>query len=135
MPHLQICKCGFVCTMLCTYAIITKLNEYYERKDADNMAEKKGGDAPLTYKGRPLLRNGNELYYGDINEPYMVSMQILSTKEEAGEEIADKVYITLLSNNTTLSPKDRIIRKADRNGLYNALEIASIWLERALSEA
>lgn len=99
------------------------------------MAEKKSADAPLTYKGKPLLRNGNELYYGDVNEPYMVSMQILSTKEEAGEEIADKVYITLLSNDATLSPKDRIVRKADRNGLYNALEIASIWLERALSEA
>ena len=99
------------------------------------MAEKEQKSLPLTYKGKVLLRSGNELYYGSVDDPYMISMQILSTKEESGDEIADKVYITLISNDTTLAPKDRIMRKADRNGLYNALDIASIWLERALAEA
>ena len=98
------------------------------------MAEKIAKGAPLTFKGKTLLRSGNELYYGSVDDPYMISMQILSTNGEAGDEIADKVYITLISNDTSLAPKDRIIRKADRNGLYNALDIASIWLERALAE-
>ena len=88
----------------------------------------------LIYKGKPLLRSKNELYYGSLSDPYVVFIQILTTKKEAGEEIADKVHVTLLSTNTALGPKARILKQSDKQGLYNALDIGSIWLERALAE-
>ena len=27
----------------------------------------------LTYKGRPLVRCGNDIYYGSMHDPYVVS--------------------------------------------------------------
>jgi len=88
--------------------------------------------APLTYKGRPLVRCKNEIYYGDLAEPCVVFLQILNTKKENGEDVADRVHLTLLSTDTTLPPKDRIMKQSDKNGLYNALDFAAIMLERQL---
>ena len=91
--------------------------------------------APLTYKGRPLVRCKNEIYYGSLEEPFVVFLQILTTKKEGEDEIADRVHLTLLSTDTTLSPKNRIIKQTDKNGLYNALDFATILLERQLADA
>lgn len=89
----------------------------------------------LNYKGRPLLRCKNDMYYGSLSDPYVVFMQILSTREENGEQLPDKVQVLLLLSDTTLSPKDRIVRQSVKNGLYNALDFAAILLERALADA
>lgn len=91
-------------------------------------------EAPLTYKGRPLVRCKNEIYYGDPEKSAVVFMQILTTKEEAGETVADRVHLMLLSTDTSLSPKDRILKQSDKNGLFNALDFAAILLERQLGE-
>lgn len=88
----------------------------------------------LTYKGRPLVRCNNEIYYGSPNDPYVVFMQILSFTEQNGEQLPEKVNVKLLSNDASLSPRARIVKESEKNGLYNALDIGSIWLERALSE-
>ena len=87
-----------------------------------------------TYKGRPLVRKGNELYYGDMSEKYVVLLQRMTTKKDGDLEIADKVVVQLLSTDTDLRPRERIIKKSEKNGLYNAMDIATIWLERALSK-
>lgn len=90
--------------------------------------------AKLEYKGKPLLRSKNELYYGDMADPYVVFMQVLSTRAENGKDMPDKVMVMLLSTDTTLEPKDRIIRQSVKNGLYNAVDFAAVLLERALSD-
>ena len=97
------------------------------------MAEKKD-EKILEYKGRPLRRCGSELYYGNLTDSHIVFMQILSSEELNGKEVAGKVHVQLLSNNKSLPPKNRIIKESDKNGLYNAMDIGSIWLERALAE-
>lgn len=91
-------------------------------------------NAPLMYKNRPLVRSGNELYYGSPKDAYVVYMQIVSTKQELGAKVADKVQVCLLSNDPSLSPRARIVKSSEKNGLYAALDIGSIWLERALTE-
>lgn len=88
----------------------------------------------LTYKGRPLVRKGNEIYYGDMAEKYVILMQIITTKKDGDLDIADKVLVQLLSTDSDLRPKDRIIKKSEKYGLYNAMDIGAIWLERALKE-
>lgn len=93
----------------------------------------KNTDRFLTYKGKPLVRSGNTLYYGDMSDEYVVMMQILSSREAEGMEMAQKVSIQLLSTNSDLRPKERVIRKSEKEGLYNAIDIGSIWLERALA--
>ncbi len=88
----------------------------------------------LTYKGRPLVRCGNEIYYGNPGDSHVVFIQILSSEEKDGVQVANKVHVQLLSNDASLGPAARIIKQGDRTGLYAALDIGYIWLERALSE-
>ncbi|MBP3435780.1 MAG: hypothetical protein J6K62_05600 [Clostridia bacterium] len=88
----------------------------------------------LTYKGRPLVRSGNVLYYGDMTEKCVIVLQVLTTKTVGDMEVADKVQIQLLLTDPEVRMKDRILKKSEKNGLYNAMDIGSIWLERALSE-
>lgn len=88
----------------------------------------------LVYKGHPLVRHGNELYYGAPDDSHVVFIQILENNTVNGEQVASKVHMMLLSNDPALSPVERIQKQGDRNGLYEALDIASIWLDRATSE-
>ncbi len=91
-------------------------------------------EAKLNYKGKPLVRSKNEMYYGDMADPYVVFLQVLSTKTEGGEELPDKVMVMLLRSDTTLAPKDRIVKQSVKNGLYNALDFAAILLGRTLAD-
>ena len=92
-------------------------------------------DTPfLTYKGRPLVRSGNVLYYGSMAEKYVIVMQVLSTKDENDMTMAEKIQIQLMLTDPEIRMKDRIVKKSEKIGLYNAMDIGSIWLERALNE-
>ncbi len=96
------------------------------------MAENKSNF--LLYKGHPLVRSGNTIYYGSLANSCVVMMQILTTKAVDDMQIADKILIQLLSTDETLSMQDRILKRSEKKGLYNAMDIASIWLTRGLSE-
>lgn len=88
---------------------------------------------PLTYKGRPLLRKDNIIYYGSMADKYIIMLQILSSKKVNDLDVADKVSVQLQLTDSDISSKDRITKSTTKDGLYNAMDIASIWLERALS--
>lgn len=87
----------------------------------------------FTYKGRPLVRCGDELYYGSMDERFVIRMQIKSKKTVGDMEIADKVAIQLMCTDPDLSPRKQLIKASEKNGLFLAIDIADIWLERALS--
>lgn len=89
---------------------------------------------PLSYKGKPLVRKDNELYYGDMSDKYVIYMQIISTATVNGEEVADKVKVFLMLTDTSKNPLERIVKSSDKRGLFGALDYASIWLERMLKE-
>lgn len=86
----------------------------------------------LTYKGKPLVRSGNTIYYGDLSEKCVVMLQVLSTKNVNGQEVADRVSVQLLSTDEELRMKDRILKKSEKSGLYSALDVGAVWLERSL---
>ncbi|MBQ8683352.1 MAG: hypothetical protein IJ518_02400 [Clostridia bacterium] len=88
----------------------------------------------LMYKGRPLVRSGNVLYYGSMAEKCVIMLQILTTKDEGDLMMAEKIQVQLLSTDPNVRMKDRILKKSEKVGLYNAMDIGSIWLERALSD-
>ncbi len=85
-----------------------------------------------TYKGKPLVRCGDELYYGSMEDRFVIRMQIKTKKEVNGLEIADKVAIQLLCTDPDLSPRKQLVKSSEKTGLYLALDIADVWLERAL---
>ena len=88
----------------------------------------------LTYKGKPLVRSGDTVYYGSMSDSHVVLMQIKSKKMQGDVEIADHIIMQLLATDETLSLKDRIVNKGERHGLAEAMELAEIWLNRYLKE-
>ncbi len=88
----------------------------------------------LTYKDKPLVRNGNTIYYGNMSDPYVVMLTIMSKKPYKDTEIPDKVIVQLLSTDPNCKPRERIIKKAEKKSLYTAIDIGSIWLQRALGK-
>ena len=90
-------------------------------------------DKILMYKGRPLVRKDNVIYYGYMDQPVVVIFQIKSTKELNGETVADDVMVTLMKTDPSIIKlKDKVLKSREKKGLYSALEMGSIWLEREL---
>lgn len=96
------------------------------------MAMKKK-DEFLTYKDKPLVRCGNTMYYGDTSDKFVVMFQILTTTQLGDLKVADRVSVQLINTDPNVKPQDRIAQKAERKGLYSAMDIGKIWLERALA--
>ncbi len=88
----------------------------------------------LSYKDKPLVRSGNEIYYGDMSEPYVVKFSILSSKKQGNVEVPEKVNIQLLKSDIHLSDKDRIVKETVKGSMFEALDFGFVWLERALKE-
>ena len=88
---------------------------------------------PLSYKGHPLRRKDNLIYYGTMAEKYIIMLQILSSKKVDGLDVADKVSVQLQLTDPDLKSRDRVVKKSEKDSLYAAMDVASVWLERALS--
>lgn len=86
------------------------------------------------YKGKPLVRNGNILYYGSMLDDYVVMLQILNSEEKHGVKTANKVVVQLMRTGKDVKPQDMIVKKSEKDSLYQALDIADIWLSRVLAE-
>ncbi|MBQ2274578.1 MAG: hypothetical protein IIW16_00495 [Clostridia bacterium] len=88
----------------------------------------------LTYKGKPLVRKGNEIYYGDMSEKYVIKFDVLSEKEENGQKVPDKMAISLMLSDTSLDEKDRVKKKSEKQGFFEAMDLGDVWLTRALKD-
>ena len=88
----------------------------------------------LTYKGRPLVRCGDTLYYGNMEEKAVVQLTVKDKEKDGDITTAKKIQVVLLDTDTSLDPVKRILKKSEKEGLYNAMDIGAIWLERALAE-
>ncbi|MBQ3919928.1 MAG: hypothetical protein II695_09655 [Oscillospiraceae bacterium] len=82
----------------------------------------------FTYKGYPLVRMGDQLYYGNMYDNYVIWMQI-QEKEKVGDlEVATKVKIYKMATDDKLSPIEAIVKQSEKPSLYSALDIAYVWL-------
>ena len=88
----------------------------------------------LTYEGKPLVRKGNEIYYGDMTEKSVIKFEILSSKKEGKLEIADKVSVKLLDSNIDIDEAKRIKKETVKDNLFDALDFGFTWLERDLKD-
>ena len=84
----------------------------------------------LIYNGHPLRRKDNLIYYGTMAEKYIIQMQILETKKEKDLDVATKVAV---QTDPTLSSKRRVEKKTEKDSLYAAMDVAAVWLDRALA--
>ena len=86
----------------------------------------------LTYKDKPIVKCGKEIYYGDMSEPYVVRFNVLSTKKEGDDTIPEKVSVELLKSDTQLPEKERVSKSTVKDSFFDAIDVGFIWLERAL---
>ena len=94
----------------------------------------------MIYKDRPLVRKDNMYCYGDLSDEYVMNIMVLTTKTvdfggEAGKDIPDQVLVQIVSTDESKSPTERLVKQFDKNGLYDALDIGLIWLEKLNKKA
>ena len=87
----------------------------------------------LTYKGRPLMRKDNLIYYGSMADKYIVMLQVLETRKDHDMDLATKVSVQLQLTDPALRARDRVVKKTEKEGFYTALDVGCVWLERALA--
>ena len=87
----------------------------------------------LTYKGHPLMRKDNLIYYGSMADSHIIMLQVLESKKQGDFDIATRVSVQLQLTDPAAKSRDRIVKKSEKNGLYAALDVGCVWLERALA--
>jgi len=97
------------------------------------MSDKKNGEF-LMYRGRPLVRKGDEIYYGKMNDRFVIKLQVVSKSTVNSEEIADQVNVLLIDTEEIMNPRRSIVKRSEKKGLYQAMDIGAVWLDRALSD-
>ena len=87
----------------------------------------------LQYKGRPLRRLDNLIYFGSMTDEYIIMMQILESKKIQNLKVATKVSVQLQLTDPKVSAHDRVVKQIEKDSLYAAMDLASVWLDRALA--
>ncbi len=82
-------------------------------------------DEFIEYKGKPLVRQGDDIFYGDMSDKYYVYMMIMSDKKSprGDENLPGTIMVQLLDSKTKKPEKQKIT-----NGLAEAFEFADAWL-------
>ena len=88
---------------------------------------------PLVYKGHPLRRKDNLIYYGSMADKYIIMLQILSQKKDQDLDVATKVSVQLQLTDPDLKSRDRVVKKSDLPDLFSAIDMGATWLMRALA--
>lgn len=78
----------------------------------------------LMYKGHPLRRIGNMIYYGSMADPYIILMQVRESKKVQDLDVATKVSVELQLTAQNLRSRDRIVKKTEKDSLYAAMDFA-----------
>ncbi len=89
----------------------------------------------MTYKGYPLVRKGNDIYYGYMSDDFVVMMQVEKQTEMDGIAVSQKIRLYQMSTDEKLNPIEAIVNTSERDSLYEALDVAVAWLQRANKKA
>ncbi len=95
------------------------------------MAKKKIG---MEYKGKPLYRKGDRLFYGNLEDKYILVLDIIEKKKIEGIDVATKVKIQIQDNEGEHIGEGTVFRKSEKENLYKALDIGAWWLQCACEE-
>ncbi len=97
------------------------------------MAEKELKEELLTYKGHLLRRKDNLIYYGTMAEKYIIMLQVASSEKVDDLAVANKVAVRLELTDPNVKSRERVVKKTEKQNLYAALDVAAVWLDRALA--
>ena len=63
----------------------------------------------LEYKGHPLMRKENIIYYGSMSDSHIIMMQILESGDYKGLPVAKRVSVQLQQTDPNVRMKERIV--------------------------
>ena len=89
----------------------------------------------LTFRGKPLVRQGNTYCYGSMKDNFVLFLMVLSTTVEKAQdgtevEVPDRILLQILSTDNKLPPHERVVKQFDKKGLYEAMDLGLVWLDR-----
>ena len=82
-----------------------------------------------TYCGKPLVKNGNIICYGNPSKKAVLILTVLTTKEFHGKEIPDMICVQVQDTKS-----GEILKQSEKFGLYEALDLGKVWLEKELKK-
>ena len=86
----------------------------------------------LEYKGHPLRRKDNLIYYGSMADKYIIMLQVTETKQLEDLNLATRIVVQLQYTDPDLKSRDRVVKKSEKTSFFEAIDVAAVWLERAL---
>lgn len=84
----------------------------------------------LCYKGHPLVRCGNEIYFGNMSDKYIILIKETSTKKVNDVDVGNKFEIQLLFTDPDIKGRGKIYKSSEKNSFADSLELAEAWLTR-----
>ena len=81
-----------------------------------------------------MVRCGKTIYYGDMADPFVACLQIQSDKEFKDIKLSDKVLVQIINTDPQVGPKEKIVKKSEKEGIFNALDLGAVWLQRELKK-
>ena len=95
------------------------------------MSENKSGNTDFfSYKGYPLVRCGNTIYYGNMYDTFVVVIQIMESETVDDINIAKKIKVFKMLTDEKLPANKQIVKVIDKTDLFDALDTASYWLTK-----
>ncbi len=83
----------------------------------------------LYYKNKPLVREKDTICYGDFTEKCVLIFEIMSYVEKEGQKVPGKIFIQIIE-----SESGKILKQADKEGMYDAFTYGIFWYEKFLTE-
>ena len=93
----------------------------------------KGKSKLLEYKGHPLRWKDNLIYYGSMSDKYIIMLQVVETKQHEDLNVASRIVVQLQLTDPDLKSRDRVVKKSEKTSFFEAIDVAAVWLERALA--
>jgi len=89
----------------------------------------------LIYRGKPLVREGNLICYGDMSDKHVLLLIVLTNKTiahgDTSYEVPENIIVQVLSTDKDKPDHEKIVKQQDMIGLYEALNAGLVWLDRA----
>lgn len=87
-------------------------------------------DCYVMYRGKPLVREGQQIFYGNMDDKYILFLGIMTTKKVGDNDVPDQIIVQIQSTDAD----KKVVKYGMKNGLHEAFEYGLIWLETELKK-
>ena len=84
----------------------------------------------LEYKGLPLVREGDTIFYGDMEGKCILILEIMSYKSQGGKNLPENILIQVVDPKN----QNKIFRQGTKQGLFEAFNLGLVWFEHEMKK-